>query len=150
MWIHFLPVSSCELLIKASFSPSSQSCGFKASCMSSFTSRKLGMSVWGTISSFSRGLICSDAFQIPRLLACSMLETLVVMVARRPLMHTKNSYGRHNTALKYSFTKVDSSLRLPSSSTGAVLAIRKCWIHIYIVWRTPVLRSLTRSLSFQI
>ena len=52
-----------NFLIRASFCRPLLSifsiCGFQVSHVSSFTPRKVGVSVWGTISSFSRSLICS-------------------------------------------------------------------------------------------
>ena len=41
-------------------------------------------------------------------------------------------------------------LRMPHSFTRAVLANRKCWIHMYVLQRTLVHSSSTRSPSFQI
>ena len=55
-----VPVS---FLIKASFCRLLLSifsiCGFQVSRVSTFTPRKVGLSVWGTISPFSHSLICS-------------------------------------------------------------------------------------------
>ena len=56
------PLRAASFVIKASFYRLLLSifsiCGFQVSRVSSFTPRKVGMSVWGTISSFSRSFIC--------------------------------------------------------------------------------------------
>ena len=53
-------------------------CGFQVSHVSSFTPRKVGVSVWGTISSFSSSLICS--FEVER--EKRVLFVLLVFISR--------------------------------------------------------------------
>ena len=68
-----VPASVCRLLLSIFCV-----CGFQVSRVSSFTPRKVGVSVWDTISSFSHSLICS--FEVER--EKRVLFVLLVFISR--------------------------------------------------------------------